>query len=155
MELIVMKASYCLGWAVWLMVASINNATDRGTNTLLLQRMFGMSELREDGLLGQGLLWRAFESGTFCRWVLRAVIGCHLSVAAALLYAAWLFASGAPAADAMAAGTLAFTAFCGVWFSFLTGGLWFGYWIKMPQVQQVHLSLLILGSLGLLLMSIH
>lgn len=150
-----MKAIYCLGWAAWLLLVSLNNMTDAGTNRVLLQRMFGMYELREDPVLGKGLLWRAFESQAVCRWVLYGVICCHLLIVAALLHAVWLFVSGAPLATSVAAGTLAFTAFCGIWFFFLCGGLWFGYWMKMPQVQQVHLSLLTMGSLGLLLMAAH
>lgn len=155
MDISLTKALYSVGWACWLLVASINNMTDAGTNRLLLQRMIGMHELRADPALGKGLLWRAVDSETTCRWILNAVICCHMFIATALLYAAWLFVTGAPIDESTAAGTLAFTGLCGIWFAFLCGGLWFGYWMKMPQVQQVHLSLLTLGALGLLLMSVH
>lgn len=152
MDVSLLKAMYCFGWSVWLFIASINNITDAGTNRKLLQRMISMKELRDDPNLGVGLLWRSVNSEAACRWLLYMVVCCHLVVASALLYTALLWMTGAPITEAMTAGTLAFTGFCGVWFTFLCGGLWFGYWIKTPQIQQVHLTLLILGALGALLM---
>jgi hypothetical protein len=46
---------------------------------------------------------------------------------------------------------LALLLFASMWFLFLCGGLWFGYWITLPSVQTVHLLMLI-ATLGLALL---
>jgi Predicted small integral membrane protein (DUF2165) len=146
------QALYAAGWGFWLLLASLNNLVDPATNRKLLHRMLSMQELREDGVFGQGLLKRAIDRPDLCKWLLYGVVLAHVAVASLLLRAAWLTLDQTP--DAFGAAVLAWSAFCIVWFSFLSGGLYFGYWLKMAPVQQVHFTLLMMGVLGLVLTSL-
>jgi predicted small integral membrane protein len=148
-DLSIAKALYAAGWGFWLLLASLNNLMDANTNRTLLHRMISMQEIKNDPMLGHGLLGRAIDKPSLCRLILYMVVLPHLCVAGLLLRAAWLYLSGSP--EALGAATLAWASFGGVWFAFLTGGLYFGYWLKMPAVQQVHLTLLMMAVLGLLL----
>jgi hypothetical protein len=59
--------------------------------------------------------------------------------------------SGLDLAIARANGALG--AFLGLWLFFLCGGLWFGYWMKMGPVQQVHLTLMVIALLAVLVVN--
>jgi hypothetical protein len=86
---------------------------------------------------------------------LRAVVAVQIIVALLLWIAtaailAWWF--GVMNRDvALATANIAIVGFLGLWTSFLCGGLWFGYWMKMPQVQQVHLSLFTIALIAFVL----
>lgn len=144
------------GLAGWLSLAVVNNIRDGGTNVALLGRMMSMTELKTDKELGLGLRSRAIgDRSAFPRAALTAVIIVQLGIALALWAGALLLAlalAGGNAAWAIDVASTAVTAFAGLWFAFLIGGLWFGYWIKMPQVQQVHLSLLTISIAALVLL---
>jgi predicted small integral membrane protein len=144
------------GLAAWLSLAVVNNICDGGTNITLLGRMMRMTELKCDCELGIGLRHRAIgDFSTFPRVALTLVIIIQVAIAMALwagfVYLALALAGG-DAQRAIDVASLAITAFAGLWFAFLIGGLWFGYWIKMPQVQQVHLTLLMISTATLVLL---
>jgi Predicted small integral membrane protein (DUF2165) len=133
-----------------------NNIRDGGTNVALLGRMMGMTELKQDAELGIGLRDRAIgERSTLPRTALTLVIIVQVVVSMALWAGCLMLAialAGGDASRAIDMASLAVTAFAGLWSAFLIGGLWFGYWIKMPQVQQVHLSLLMISISTLVLL---
>lgn len=142
-----------LGLGAWLLLAACNNILDPGTNVTLLNRMMSMTDIRQDGVLGQGLLARASQSSTFAPRLLKLVILAQLLISVTMLGAGGvLICQGlgiSPVGPqvALSLTALSITLFMGLWFFFLIGGLWFGYWIKMGQVQVVHFTMLILSVL--------
>lgn len=147
-------AAMLLALAAWLSLAVTNNIRDPGTNRHLLGQMFRMELLRGDPHMGQGLLHRASADQRLPEFVLRLVIVVQLALAAALwlaglgLLAAW--AGAIDQRSAVGGANLALAGFMGLWTFFLCGGMWFGYWMKTPQVQQVHLALFVIALLGFL-----
>jgi len=142
------------GLAAWLTLAAANNVIDPRTNTHLLSEMMAMAELKRDAVLGQGLLWRSVSSAALPRAILRLVIALQIGIVVLLWRAAYLLGFGEHGAAAVAAANLALGAFASLWFFFLCGGMWFGYWMKMPQVQQVHMMLLLVSLAAMALINI-
>lgn len=145
------RALMLLGLGAWLVIAVVNNIRDRGTNIFLLGIMFSMALLKEDPNMGNGLKHRAIDSKKFHASVLSAIVAyqvltaCLLLIAAAATAARWL---GMPMMDATTVSNLALALFASLWIFFMSGGLWFGYWMKQVQVQQVHMTLVLI-SLGM------
>lgn len=141
--------------AAWMSVAVFNNIVDPSTNRMLLGGMLRMDLVREDPHLGNGLQHRAMTSPEAPVRILRIVIVVQLVLAALLWTAAATAAAAwlglAEPASAVAWSNLALILFNGLWAFFLCGGLWFGYWIKLSHVQQVHMTLLIIGILAFIL----
>lgn len=153
-----LKLVLVAGLALWLTIIVLNNVTDRGTNVRLIGRMMGMDEIKEDPLMGNGLQWRAIKSVVVHRLALCAVVVLQVVAVALLWRAAYLFLAttlgfGSVAA-AVSAANLALVPFVALWFFFLCGGLWFGYWMKMGPVQQVHLTLLVVSMLATLVVNL-
>ncbi len=142
------------GLALWMTLAVYNNIVDSGTNRALLGKVTSMQELKEDPVLGKGLIGRAVDNPAYPRAILNVVIVVQLVVVALLWRATWLLAFNAPSPAALGAANLALGAFIALWFWFLIGGLFYGYWMEMPQVQQVHLTLVIVAILAMLLVNL-
>lgn len=144
------------GLAAWMSLAVFNNIVDRETNVTLLHRMLSMSLLDEDPDLGNGLAKRAIKRKQTARLLLNSVIFVQIIISALMIAGAVMFAIGALDGSASAyllavkVATFGLTAFGSLWFFFLCGGLYFGYWMKMPQVQQVHFTLVIITILSLI-----
>lgn len=139
------------GVSVWLWIAVANNIIDRQTNVYLLGIMFSMKLLFEDENLGSGLKQRAVKESGFSARALSWVVA--YQVCAAILLTAASLAMGARwlgLQDLGATGlaNLAVASFVSLWFFFMCGGLWFGYWMKQSHVQQVHMNL-VLFSMGI------
>lgn len=137
--------------AVWLSLAVWNNVMDPHTNRLLLGQMLGMEQLLSEEKLGRGLLYRRWARDRVGDIVLRAVIFLQVIVCALLWGAAFGQVIGHVGGISPVLSELLFNiallAFTALWSIFLCGGLYFGYWIKTPQVQQVHFTLLIVALL--------
>ena len=144
------------GLATWMSLAVFNNIVDRETNVTLLHRMLSMSLLDEDPDLGNGLAKRAIKEKKTARLFLSCVIFVQVLISGLMIVGAVMFGIGvldgsiAAYALGVTIATLGLTAFGSLWFFFLCGGLYFGYWIKMPQVQQVHFTLVIITVLSLI-----
>lgn len=151
MTLLQTKAMLVSGLALWLSLAVANNILDPRTNITLLRQMMGMEELQRDGVLGQGLLWKAVRAPFAAPALLTCVIVCQLVIAALLWRGGYLLAFGPDPVAAIDSARLALSAFAALWLFFLCGGMWFGYWIKLPQPQMVHLTLLVI-SIGALVL---
>jgi uncharacterized membrane protein len=140
-------------------MAVANNFVDPGSNRALVIGMMTMSELRADPMLGNGLEGRAWPARQAAA-TLTGVMAFQAVLAlmfwrAALLMAFTLFRPEAEAAIKSArAANQALIGLLVLIFAFLTGGMWFGYWMKMGPVQAVHLSLLMIALLALLLVNL-
>jgi hypothetical protein len=150
---ILIKACLLIFLAIWLCLAATGNFLDAGTNRHLLGEMMRMSQLKDDPLLGKGLMRRAWMWPSAPKLVLVLVSVYEFGVATLLLRAGWYWlATPTEPGLALAASDQALLGFGALWCFFLLGGLWFGYWIKTPLLQQVHMTLLLLTLLCVLLM---
>jgi len=140
------RALLFTGLGLWLLIAVLNNIIDRGTNVFLLGIMFSMRLLKEDPQMGNGLKHRAIDDTRFHAVALTVIVAIQFVVVAALLFAGLNYLlswTGAPLSDPRGTGNAAAMAFGALWLFFMSGGLWFGYWMKQVQVQQVHMTLLL------------
>jgi predicted small integral membrane protein DUF2165 len=143
--------------AAWLSFAVANNIRDPDTNEYLLGTMFRMDLIKEDPRMGTGIEHRSYTSEVAPKRVLQLVVAAQLMLSGALWVAAlamlgsWIGVVSIPIGVAI--GNIALCGFLALWTIFLCGGMWFGYWMKMPQVQQVHLALFIIAILGLVLVA--
>ncbi|MFT3690226.1 DUF2165 family protein [Paenirhodobacter sp.] len=149
------KSVLMLGLAGWMTVAVLNNVTDPGTNHFHLGAMFEMALLAEEpNGLGQNLRWRALP-GAVTPVILWLVVAVQTGITAYLWKAAWGCAAtalrGGPVLPEATRATAirALTCFMALWLCFMIGGFWFGYWIKQGAIQQVHMTLLIVGALSI------
>ena len=137
--------------AAWLSIVVTNNRKDGETNVLLLGTMMRMDLLADEKVLGQGLILRRATGDALARRALKWVIRSQVLIVV-LLWAAAGFSTAnwlglAEETHAVAAINVAIGAFFALWSVFMCGGLYFGYWIKTPHVQQVHMTLFIVGLL--------
>lgn len=144
--------------AVWLSFAVANNIRDPGTNIHLLGVMFRMELLDGDERLAHGLRQRAIFDPEFPRKVLRVVVAVQLITAFGLWLAAGLLGlaclSVVLPANAKSVAEISVALFMILWTGFLCGGMWFGYWMKMWHVQQVHFTLFSIGAVAFLLLKV-
>lgn len=151
------KGLLMLSLGIWLGLGVFNNLVDSGTNRYLLGEMFTMSQLKTDSYLGKGLLHRAISSQRMTRITLSIVIIMQMIViilfwcAAYQLFAViWNHGNTMNESRAIATANIALAGYLGLWIFFLCGGLWFGYWMKMGHVQQVHMMLVIIAVASLI-----
>ncbi|MNH13028.1 hypothetical protein D3C79_725870 [compost metagenome] len=111
--------------------------------------------LEEEELLGAALRWRAWPA-EWAEAVLYGVAGVQVLVSLLLWYAAFSYANAWRRGSitllnlARSRAVIALTCFLLLWFSFICGGLWFGYWLKQGAMQSVHMTLILIGLLSLL-----
>lgn len=144
------------GLAFWTSIAALNNLTDSETNSIFMDNMLSMRLLKADPVLGLGLRWRAW-SVEWAAVIVYAVAAYQVVVSvllwrATLAYAhAWLRCDRALFNIARNRAVLALTCFLALWFGFIGGGLWFGYWMKQGAIQSVHMTLILIALASLLL----
>ncbi|MGW2783871.1 DUF2165 family protein [Streptomyces populi] len=145
------------GLTLWLGLVTLNNLNDFGTNRALISRMLTMTDLVHDPVRGNGLQWRALPD-SMATPTLIGVIVYEILTVALLARAAALQVRRARGLQADIATTrhtnLALGAFVGLFLLFLSGGMWFGYWIYIGAAQQVHFTGLIIGLLAALLVNL-
>ena len=154
MVILLSKITMMLGFSFYLSIALLNNIIDKKTNRFLLAQMLEMKSLKEDGVLGQGLLYRACRSQTLPVRMLNGICAIQFIITI-LLWCGSILLIMAALHDvalyyAIDVCVIALTGFMGLWFFFWCGGLWFGYWIKMGQIQEVHMRLIILSLLAII-----
>lgn len=149
------KTLFLFGLALWFSLAILNNIADPGTNTYLIGQMMSMDLVKDDPKMGNGIEWRALLAPMLPTGILRIVVVVQIAVAALLWIAVYKFAmtwirppTSASIAEATVFGTIGLGAFAAIWIGFWSGGMWFGYWMKTPQIQQVHMTLLIMSMVG-------
>ncbi|WP_440904248.1 DUF2165 family protein [Catenovulum sp. SX2] len=150
------KGGLVLALGSWLLLAAYNNLIDPQTNVQLLSQMTSMQAIKIDNDFGLGLLRRALKNTHWMSQLLKLIASCQILVALFLMIAGGLVMLvsmqliDVPVTAALDWATLAVFAFMLIWISFILGGLWFGYWIKMGNVQMVHFTLLIISILTLI-----
>lgn len=155
------KALFLSGLSLWFTLAIINNLTDPETNIHLIGQMMRMDLIKEDPIMGNRLQWRAVNSSLVHKMAFSCVVLAQI-VTVILLWRASIAFFGIAAgltnatdlARAIYLGNLGLGAFAAIWICFWTGGLWFGYWMKTPQIQQVHMMLLIMSMCGFLFVNL-
>jgi predicted small integral membrane protein len=139
------------GTALWFSLIAVNNTTDFATNRTLIGDTVSMKAIIADQTSGRGLHWRALPRGV-AGPLLVAVIA-YQATAAAFMWRAVLTGArlmrgaGQDVATFVRHANRSLTLFAGMFLGFLIGGLWFGYWMHLGPVQQVHFTLLIIGVL--------
>ena len=147
-SLLLLKAVVLLGLGLWLALIAVNNVMDPKTNLTLLGKMLTMQGVHRDSEMGSGLVHRAVRDTRAPKAILLLVVVYQALTTLALLHGAYRLlavsiTSGGQLQAATSAANLALTLLAGMWIQFLIGGLWFGYWITLPAVQSVHISMLI------------
>jgi predicted small integral membrane protein len=147
-ELLTLCIVIC-GYALWFSLAVFNNITDFQTNKFLIAKMISMEDIISDPNLGNRLQWRALQGKHWPTLILGSVIFYQIIVAAKIVFTGitlvGLVMSGGDISTALLNSiNIALLMMLVLWFGFLIGGLWFGYWMKMPQVQFVHLLLVLI-----------
>ncbi|MGW7050789.1 DUF2165 family protein [Streptomyces sp. NPDC054887] len=143
------------GVTAWLTLIAVNNITDFGTNKALLQATMNMQALIDDPVRGNGLEGRALPN-SLAAPALVAVIVYQLGTVALMWRAV---ATGVRALRSPSSGLFTYVRqvnhslvpFLLLFAGFLISGLYFGYWLHLGPVQQVHFTLLIVGTLIALL----
>ncbi|MGX1881267.1 DUF2165 family protein [Streptomyces sp. NPDC055287] len=143
------------GVTAWLTLIAINNITDFGTNKALLQATMNMKALVDDPVRGNGLEARALPN-SLAAPALIAVIVYQLGTVAMMWRAV---ATGIRVLRSPSLGLFAYVRqvnhslvpFLLLFAGFLISGLYFGYWLHLGPVQQVHFTLLMIGTLVALL----
>ncbi|WP_236985964.1 DUF2165 family protein [Marinagarivorans cellulosilyticus] len=147
------KAMIVGGLGSWLMMAAYNNLADPNTNITLLNKMMTLESIVADGDLGLGLVGRTTKFSKKIPLLLKTIAFVQIGIALCLLFSSGMLAlsalslSGISQEASVSVATLSMTLFMGMWWFFIIGGLWFGYWIKMGTVQMVHFTLLIISIL--------
>lgn len=136
-----------LGLSFWLSIAVFNNIIDINTNIINIQKMITMVLLK-DNELANGLIHRALEA-EWATLIMYFVIFIQLIICSSLWRASFhyflVFVGKGKIVTAKKTAITALTFFNMLWFFFLCGGLWFGYWMKQGAIQNVHMTLLIIG----------
>jgi predicted small integral membrane protein len=155
--LIIAKIISMFGLSSYMTIAVINNTIDKSTNEFFLSLMMRMELLKGDHL-GQGIIHRAIKSTVFPKLLLKVIVFLQSLIAVGLWFssiqlASFLFFHNLSLEYIIQCSSIAVSIFMGLWFFFWCGGFWFGYWIKMGQVQEVHMKLIIISLLELLLLN--
>jgi predicted small integral membrane protein len=147
---LIAKTIVVAGLALWAIILVVNNIMDNDTNRNLVSEMMSMDRIRNNPQKGGVLLLkRAVHSPSVHAATIYLAIAIQLAIITLLGYSAFEFVSiivSGNIAGASHAVTVANFGFCAMfvmWFLFLCGGLWHAYWINMWDVQQVHMTMLI------------
>lgn len=148
------------GLSLWMTIACINNFIDTQTNKHNLLNMMRMTLLKnnDDGM-GQGLISRSISNNRFSELCFRCVLWYQLTICILMVIGSIFFLYTISINPQIINYSLTFInitlcLFALLWLFFICGGLYFGYWIKTPQFQQVHFTLLILSILIFFLMNL-
>jgi predicted small integral membrane protein len=154
-ELLTLCVVIC-GYGLWFSLAVFNNITDFQTNRFLMAKMVTMEEIINDPNLGNRLQWRALQGKHWPTLILGGVIFYQVIAAAKIaltgIALVGVVITGGDISTALLDSiNIALLMMLVLWFGFLIGGLWFGYWMKMPQVQFVHLLLVLITLMCIIL----
>ncbi|SDP02594.1 Predicted small integral membrane protein [Actinopolyspora xinjiangensis] len=143
------------GVAAWLTLIAVNNITDFGTNRVLLERTMTMRALIDDQVRGNGLEWRALPASLATPALITVIVyqlGTVVLMWRAVITGLRVLRSPRRGlAELIRHVNHSLVAFVGLFLGFLVSGLWFGYWMHLGPVQQVHFTLLMVGALVALL----
>lgn len=139
-----------LGFGLWLLVAVLNHLRDWRGALAFISMFMRMVPLDQDPAIAIPLKSRRIENGAMHAAVLLAIVLAQTALGILFLTAAYWLIRGDLTAGLVFA-EWAFAGLAALWFGFLIGGSWFGYWIRQDGLQRTHLTLLGLAILGLIL----
>ncbi len=144
------------GISSWLSIIALNNIIDIQTNIDNIRTMITMSLLK-DANIGNGILFRALPP-EYAKTIMYGVTIVQLGICVTLWRAVYnyiLYFRAKEVLSSVKNRTLfALACFNALWIFFLCGGLWFGYWMKQGAIQNVHMTLLIIGIVSSIYISI-
>ena len=145
---IIISVVFC-AYGMWFTLAVFNNIADFQTNRLLIAKMMSMEEIKSDPYMGNNLQWRALDDMRWSLVVFILVISYQAFIMLQFFTVGFdlfrdLFSGASISPELIVSVSMTFLMTTVLWFFFLIGGLWFGYWIKMPQLQIAHILLVIL-----------
>ncbi|WP_059012142.1 DUF2165 family protein [Streptomyces specialis] len=156
-RLTALNAFLLSGLTLWLGLVTLNNVDDFGTNKALITSMITMGDLKDDPVRGNGLEWRALPEAMATPALLGVIVYEVLAVAL-LAWAAtsmWRRARGETVSiNTTQRANYALAGFMGLFFVFLCGGMFYGYWIYIGAAQQVHFTGLMIGLLTTVLVNL-
>ncbi|WP_186647837.1 DUF2165 family protein [Fluviispira vulneris] len=146
------------GMSCWIFLIFLNNLKDKSTNFNILHNMFTMREIKNDKNTSQALTKRSINSESFAKKTLVFVtlyqfITSIFMIISALFYLLTILINYEYATLAIQFMNFSLVLFVAMWIFFICGGLYFGYWIKTPQYQQMHFNLLKVSILIFLLIN--
>lgn len=152
------KLLYLYGFSMWMSIITFNNIVDPVTNTHFINQMINMSNFDPDSNVGSGLLWKSIHidySSTLSSIILWAVV-CIEIIIDILMWRAFVKVLKSTIKkkeldeSCIASVNLALCSFLGIFVMFITGGIWFGYWMHQGAFQLAHLTAIIISLLGLI-----
>jgi predicted small integral membrane protein len=150
---------FITGLTVWMTIIVTNHFFDYDTVYHTIVRMFKMPKLIADPNLGNGIEWRSGDWPKLAEMVFDGVI-LFQCVIVILLWRATishLKVNNTDAKDhttALKKINLALSLMIVMWFLFMCGGLFFGYWMEMGHVQDNHFNFLIMTLVGAAFMNV-
>jgi len=161
--LLIAKTVFIMGLALWATILTINNITDPRTNIKLVTAMQKMILIKQDPSAGgQKLLWRSIDKPGAAKFSFLIALVLQIISVSILWWSAYLLInaifigtySQAAMNEAILIANLGLCCLLIEWFMFLCGGLWFAYWIKMGEVQLVHLLMLLITLTGFIFINL-
>ncbi len=145
-ELDLFKAVLTLGLALWSIIVVINNVVGFASAAAAIARTMSMAPLEAEPRVDSPLYGRKLVRPLWSRIALIAILACQIAAAVGLgvggagFVMAW-FGHG-QATTATASATLGLAAHAAAIILMMSGGLWFGYWIRQEGLQLTHVALL-------------
>lgn len=137
---------YLYGFGLWMTIITLNNINDPGTNAFYINNMLEMNQFdlaKSD--IGKGLLWRSLKIPYLANVLLWGVVLVELIIDFFMWRAFFrvlkdILRGRAISADTVSKVNVALCWMLGLFICFLTGGIWFCYWIYMGAFQMVHFT---------------
>ena len=155
MDLGDLQAAIVAALGLWFGVATLNNAVDPASNATGIRRMMTMEGIADEPVAGRALLGRAWANPParailLVLTVYEAIVSLGLIASGALLshWSAWSHARAVGAANFALAGLAL------LFLAFMTGGVWFAYWVRMLPTQMSHFALLAVALGAMILVNL-
>ncbi|MFP1778099.1 DUF2165 family protein [Lonsdalea quercina] len=151
------KLLYLYGFGMWMTIITFNNINDPETNIIFIKNMIEMNLFKPEAGVGAGLqlLWRAIKAPYLAGILLWGVVIVELVIdflmwRAFLSVLACAFRKEPLGLQTLKKVNLALSAMLFLFMMFITGGMWFAYWINQGAFQMVHLTAITITMLGLI-----
>lgn len=152
---ILAKIIYLYGFGMWMTIITLNNINDPTTNTIFINNMLEMNLFDSTSKIGNGLKWRSIHIDGLAQALLWGVIFLEL-VIDILMWRAFFsvvrcaFKKKQIDSQTLGRVNLALSAMLLLFSLFITGGMWFAYWVNQGAFQMVHLVAIMISLLGLI-----
>ena len=144
--ILLFKTMLVCGLSLWSAITVLNNIGDFRGAAGAIARTLAMTPLREEPAIPTPLLRRALRCDHWSVLALAAILAMQALATALLGLGGFELIRACLTAAAPARGIWFSTAGLGVmalvWLSMMSGGLWFGYWIRQGELQLTQIALL-------------